>query len=317
MSKGFEQNLQKASLVLKDAFERIEKASEGTVLDENTSKALYSQLNGLGKLVKNIAIQFGTMRLPEDLSKQVNELQQKISEVQSKITNATNKLMSARTWTAKNQTTGEMMLSKKARASIFRNNIMPGETKPGQVHIDGQLFTSYKALTDAAANGTQELKDKVSEVFTYISTLKNPQGVPYLNTYLEDIQKLKNEIENLQKELKQLNEQSEKATTSKGSEFVDVNEVLGKVNSGIDNLTNSEKEAETQTEQLDDVEIKNTQTLDKKQKTLMGTAAKTVLYHNAVNMLKRMLRTTINVVQDLDKAFTDMAVVTTMSREQT
>ena len=49
----------------------------------------------------------------------------------------------------------------------------------------------------------------------------------------------------------------------------------------------------------------------------MGTAAKTVLYHNAVNMLKRMLRTTINVVQDLDKAFTDMAVVTTMSREQT
>ena len=317
MSKGFEQNLQKASLVLKDAFERIEKASEGTVLDENTSKTLYSQLNGLGKLVKNIAIQFGTMRLPEDLSKQVNELQQKISEVQSKITNATNKLMSARTWTAKNQTTGEMMLSKKARASIFRSNIMPGETKPGQVHIDGQLFTSYKALTDAATNGTQELKDKVSEVFTYISTLKNPQGVPYLNIYLEDIQKLKDEIEDLQKELKQLNEQSEKTTTSKGSEFVDVNEVLGKVNSGIDNLTNSEKEAETQTEQLDEAEKKTTQTLDKKQKTLMGTAAKTVLYHNAVNMLKRMLRTTINVVQDLDKAFTDMAVVTTMSREQT
>lgn len=317
MSKGFEQNLQKASLVLKDAFERIEKASEGTVLDENTSKALYSQLNGLGKLVKNIAIQFGTMRLPEELSKQVNELQQKISEVQSKITSATNKLMSARTWTAKNQDTGEMMLSKKARASIFRNNIMPGETKPGQVHVDGQLFTSYKALTDAATNGTQELKDKATEVFNYITTLKNPQGVPYLNTYLEDIQKLKKEIDVLQKELKQLNEQSEKTTTSKGSEFIDVNEVLGKVNSGIDNLTNSEKDAETQTEQLDEVEKKNTQTLDKKQKTLMGTAAKTVLYHNAVNMLKRMLRTTINVVQDLDKAFTDMAVVTTMSREQT
>lgn len=316
MSKGFEQNLQKASLVLKDAFERIEKASEDTVLDENTSKALYSQLNGLGKLVKNIAIQFGTMRLPEELSKQVNELQQKISEVQSKITNATNKLMSARTWTAKNQDTGEMMLSKKARASIFRNNVMPGETKPGQVHVGDQLFTSYKALTEAATNGTQELKDKATEVFNYITTLKNPQGVPYLNTYLEDIQKLKNEIDDLQKELKKLNEQSEKET-SKNSEFIDVNEVLGKVNSGIDNLTNSEKEAEVQTEQLDEVEKKNTQTLDKKQKTLMGTAAKTVLYHNAVNMLKRMLRTTINVVQDLDKAFTDMAVVTTMSREQT
>lgn len=52
--------------------------------------------------------------------------------------------------------------------------------------------------------------------------------------------------------------------------------------------------------------------------TTLGRAAKQVFtYGTALTLLKKIYRETLSTITELDKALTDMAVVTTMSREQT
>ena len=319
MSKGFEQNLRKVSLVLQDVGSRIDAIGEDGILDEQAVKTISTQLKVLGKTVKNLVIDFGSIRLPKELSEELKSSEEAITALQEKMKNTAGQLASARMKIARNEETGEYQLSAKSKASLFRHNVIPGESKAGQVTVEGTTFTTYKSLMQAAENGSEELKKKAAEVYKYITELKAPSGESYLTTYTNEAKRLQEELDNLKKQLEAERSQSETANATKKTttEFKQVDDILKKVNAGTDEYIAAEAKTQVETEGLNEQEKKSVSTLENKQKTLIGTAAKTVLYHNAVNMLKSMIRSAIKVVSELDKAFTDMAVVTTMSREET
>lgn len=319
MSKGFEQNLRKVSLVIQDVGSRLDALGKDGVLDEQAVKTVSTQLKVLGKTVKNLVIDFGSIRLPKELSEELKTSEEAISAIQEKMKSTAGQLAAARMKLARNADTNEYQLSAKSKASLFRHNVMPGATKAGQVTVEGTTYTTYKSLMEAAENGSEALKKKAAEVYKYITDLKAPSGESYLTVYTNEAKRLQEELDNLKKQLEAERVQSETANSTKKTttEFKQVDDILKKVNEGTDEYIAAEAKTQVQTEELNKQEKKSIDTLENKQKTLIGTAAKTVLYHNAVNMLKSMIRSAVKVVSELDKAFTDMAVVTTMSREET
>lgn len=85
-------------------------------------------------------------------------------------------------------------------------------------------------------------------------------------------------------------------------------------------LRSATKEAENMAEALEKSEKESAElnkTTKKHKDTFAGRAISAVLYYEALNILKRSARAAIATITELDAALTDIAVVTTMSREET
>ena len=142
MSKGFEQNLRKVSLVIQDVGSRLDALGKDGVLDEQAVKTVSTQLKVLGKTVKNLVIDFGSIRRPKELSEELKTSEEAISAIQEKMKSTAGQLAAARMKLARNADTNEYQLSAKSKASLFRHNIMPGATKAGQVTVEGTTYTT-------------------------------------------------------------------------------------------------------------------------------------------------------------------------------
>ena len=131
---------------------------------------------------------------------------------------------------------------------------------------------------------------------------------------IKDLEKgIKLQEKNIQLNKKLIDQELEKYGGNVTKRQIDDNNELNKISNELTENTrkeiNAKKENKKATEGLN-----NTQ---KKTNTTFGQAAKQVFnYGIAFNALRRIYRETIRTITELDKAFTEMAIVTTMSREE-
>ena len=171
------------------------------------------------------------------------------------------------------------------------------QTATQQIELNNQEIDQRKIAVQALKNQQAEIENQA------IAASKEQEIVKQIIDLLNQLSSARNEVADDYDAEKQA-QAADIAAKQKNIKAMQAQEQQYQKN--VTQLDSANKSQKTNTIELD----RNTGVLAKATKQV-------VTYGTVLNLLKRVYNETINAVRDMDKALTGMAVVTTMSREQT
>ncbi len=312
-----------------------------TSVDEIDTAGLEKQFKTIATKLQSAFTSVSKSNLTEDLNQELDALIKKLNEARSRLGG----LKSGRNRNAaKLDETGNI-----ADASL-RNNIFHKQTKAvtgssgityeddkGNVKTiesleelvslmdkfkDGtyQTKATFEQLFQVVDNTRVALGEAAAEIQTKIAAYDAPTGDSSIAQATQDVEDAKTAIE----EFKQAQQNANGVTQQEAAIIDQAASGISKLSQLTGEVSDATDEA-TKKEQIHTQVVKqNTQTLDANSKsqerntsTLIRAAHNVFNYGTAIRLLRTAYQQTLTTITDLDKALTNMAVVTRMSREQT
>jgi len=258
--------------------------------------------------------------LKNTLEKQLNQLKERESNIKSKYSDAS---MSHFNVTAQDDAF-KAFVDEQVKANKMSKISFSSEKAYQQLQLAIQKAGSFQKINNEIAKEFQLVDKKTAgQVSAFNTRQKNEQAkdITEVKTLQKSQQDLQNDIEEVNKEISKLTPASKAATTGLEELYKKIVDISSALNKSVTTQKVEEKQVETKrtgggkAPTLEEVGESN-KALDKQQSTLGKVFKQWTLYNIALRAVKRAMREAIATVKDLDKALTEQAMVTGLTRKQ-
>ena len=351
MSKDLQKLQNQAKLLVDSLTSELAKDNPNT----DVLKSLHNEFMQLSSQAQKFGLSLSSLVIPKDLqadlektTEALKEQQRQLKNLKSQYSNATSKFIESPDGQLAPTTKAEDMAFNKAGgkrldtfgtqyggANQFQNAKQVEELKNKLIEQNKTLaetdeqyqknIQSIRELNDFLARYKQKLGEVVQA-----AKAKATQVQQDIQGQEASIQATKAEIASTQEKIRA--QAGEEASATKVIDAIkqiadirsDHSDALQEEKDRINALNEAQKKAASQEKQTQKAIDDANNSLERQNKTLdtntttFGRAARQVFtYGTALNILKRLYSETIKTITDMDEALTGMAVVTSMSREQT
>lgn len=298
--------------------EAINKALEeaGDNPSDAALASMHKSLKEMVPLAKQLSTQFSKLKLGKELSEELEKANQEYVSLQNKIkkTESLKKRMKSTT------ITDGAKLNKEELTKIYKNTIAKSETglKVGEKTYGGQDGLGIEQFIEDFRKDSEafyKAKGEFEAVAQKLQTEVQAQIESKLNTYEQRFEAQTQALEEAGKALDEARNKAEAVGRGKQAEAAVAGNTAA-LNLGTA-VTDTDKNSKPSSTKTATEEIKTFNKENKKTPGIIKKAATQVLtYGTVISLFKRSLSEAKRTITELDKALTDMAIVTNLTREQ-
>lgn len=278
--------------------------SEETDLSKNTK--LNNELNSLLQIAQSIVTKFAEIQLPPGAVKGLQEITAELDRTNKQITSIYQKMRRRK----QSFIEGGGDLKESVKDTIVQSQPEVGSSgyifRNQQIKTYDELRQAVEKVKISGAQNGEEEKELIA-IYEQVNRViaERIQEFKVLGQQYEQLKKHRADLKEQQKNLPEVQtEDSYKQSMEIAAGGLStINDIRDK-NSDI---------IKSNTEQLD----KHTKSQDKNTKSVTKSIGAFIKYNLIINTFKRVLRSTIQTVTQMDEAMTGMAVVTSMNRQET
>lgn len=315
--------------MITNVFKLINKGDNAT---EAEVKEIDRMLRTLNTSMAPLLDKFASLKLPSELLGSFLSVNKEIKEAQKRLAALNAQAAKYRGWVGENES-GQPALTDKGYKEAFRQGF-DAKTKRKLLTVGSTNFSDFGDLSAKAAefealdpNSLNDFQRAViaarNEIRKLIDEMRLDDGDTFIDKFNKDIERSRNLVEAQLQEVNKLSNKVHNTNVSPSSnqervfELKEMQDLYNQYYDASNEYARIKIQEANTIEKTKNIEVAHTQTLEKKNKTLAGTVASAYAYHAALNFVKRAIQQAIQVVTSMDQALTGMAVVTTMSREET
>ena len=324
LTKGFDKQFKELEVKLPAYLQRINQIVEGDVkLSPIDVKTLNSEFTEIGKILDRTVVEIRKSNISAEINDQITKAeailkseQQKLNSLRGKIGGTSRKLDSS-SKSGLAQTEENKEFSKIIEQQTGGKSLSIGD----KVISDYQSFTQVMSQLGSTIHVTKEEQAQLTQLQTAATTAFAQRKAVIeseIASYKESYAAQKQQVAAAQQNVATVASSAAQEQAIGEQEKALLNELVQSrsiLSSSIQTQARATEEATTQ-QSKNNNEVKLGTEIQKKNTSTIATAAKQVFsYGTIMSLFRRTYRKVISTVRDLDKALTDMAVVTSMSRE--
>ena len=295
------------------------------------------QLGTLQKMLEKMNLEMASMAINPKLKEQFDELSNKIKKVKSDIKNTKGRIKTREGRLGDLDGLSDIEANKIVNKSLKKKNIVDGSNN--QISTYEQVVKELERIQGLSEEQRKGLSEEFNLLKNIVEACKKraEETREAINAEKETLKTQEEQLANLSKDRQALVQENNTLTDQEDyikqttTALEDNRIALSKQQVALDSQEEEVRENNKQYEiyRKQQEKVSNTQratvdTINKasesqqRNTSILARATKQVItYGSVVSLLKKAYQVTIDTIKDMDKALTDMAVVTNMSREQT